>query len=305
MAALLASHMGTAAADCPEVDAAAECDSPGDAICELVSSVIICDMTRVGDTTGAEVWAVFNTGAGLCDAGDYCVFGTEGTGEEFCCEYELAATENSLLVIGTAYADTIQLYYDDASAWDMENHTTSLFLGKVLGNGGDDIIYGSRHNNADYQDDLHGDAGVDTFYGQEGADFIAGDAGDDIIHAGPGDDIIFGGDNDVDINGQGGDDTIYGGAGNDDIAGAAGDDTLYGNAGVDDLCGDNENDTLYGGDNEDWLWGGNGTEVRSDGESPTTGSGDRCDSGSSEAQFSCETVSSFSRLADCLVLPGP
>lgn len=286
---------------------------------------VICDIGREGGAYNGLAYAVLEDDSGdVCDASaEYCVFGTASNNVDFCCEYSVT-TENKLLVIGSDNTDYIYFQYDDGSSYDLDNYSTGFtFEGRTLGESGDDTIVGSRSTNAEYHDDLHGGTGVDTIsgdlgddylqgddgadilYGEEGEDELQGNVGADELYGGPNNDLILGGDDSDDINAQGGDDIVYGGGGNDDIAGAAGNDTIYGEAGQDDICGDNEDDALYGGDNEDWLWGGAGTESVTDGQSPTTGDGDRCDSTTSENRTSCETVSSFSRLADCPALPGP
>lgn len=324
VAVLLASVPNTARAGCSYN--AADCDDPGHDVCNAVGSVIICDIGFEGGAYNGLAYAVLEDDSGdVCDdTADYCVFGTTSNNAAFCCPVTMG-TETSLLIIGTDNSDYISFQYDDVGAYDLDNYTTGFkFEGRVLGEPGVDTVVGSRSTNADYHDDLHGGTGADTISGDLGDDYLAGDDGDDVLYGeegedelhgdvgsdelygGPNDDLIFGGADGDEINAQGGDDTIYAGGGNDNIAGAAGNDTIYGEAGQDDICGDNENDTMYGGDNEDYLWGGLGTEVTTDGQSPTTGDGDHCDTDSSENRTSCETEEAFSgRLADCPTLPGP
>lgn len=296
------------ASACPGLASTVLCNSPGAEICQLSGNTIICDMTRVGDSSAATVTAVYgyNGSSWLCTSNkEYCVWGTEGTGASFCCEYDISASESSLLVIGTSQADTISLQYTSGSSWDMKHHTTAYFQGKVLGNAGVDTITGSRTNNVTYYiDDLKGDGGDDDIDADVGNDYVEGGAGADVIVGGPGDDIILGGDNVDTIDGEAGDDTIYGNDGDDIIAGDIGVDTLRGDAGADTLCGDDGDDDLFGGVDADTLWGGGGSSDDADGGAPSSAPGDNCDlvsggSGTVETCTNSESTSTFARPAAC------
>ena len=123
----------------------------------------------------------------------------------------------------------------------------------VLGNAGDDMIYGTS-----LDDDLRGGAGNDDIRGRAGDDSLRGNGGADNMRGGPGDDDIRGGlGNDVargnagadELRGQGGDDELRGGGGGDFLNGGRGVDLLIGNAGNDRFKsnGDGSIDTVSGG----------------------------------------------------------
>lgn len=298
---VLAGFSGAALA-CPGTYASADCDDPGDFVCTSPSGTqFLCDLTIGSGMNEPELWAVLNEDDALCDPdADYCVWGTARSGVDFCCPLEQAG-EFSLLVQGSNIDDHIYFFYDgEEVSYDLDNYSDEFtFEGQVNADAGDDEIWGSRSNlNAFYHDDLRGEGGADTIYGQAGFDEIDGGTEADTIEGNQGNDTIHGGDGNDTITGGDQDDTIFGDAGDDMIAGNAGVDTIYGSAGDDNLCGDNGNDTLHGGDDEDTLWGGaddGGTADVGNGNDPTSGSGDTCDSGTTETRTGCETVSSFSR----------
>ena len=106
-----------------------------------------------------------------------------------------------------------------------------------------------------------GDAGNDTLYGGDDADWIEGGAGDDTLKGDAGDDTIDGGAGDDWIAGDAGDDTIDGGAGDDWLYGREGNDTIDGGAGDDLLYGNADDDTIYGGAGDDRINGGAGDDT--------------------------------------------
>ena len=106
-----------------------------------------------------------------------------------------------------------------------------------------------------------GDAGNDTLYGGEDADWIEGGAGDDTILGGAESDLIYGGEGDDTLYGEEGADDLHGGEGADQIMGDEGDDTLSGGAGDDLLYGNADDDTIYGGAGDDRISGGAGDDI--------------------------------------------
>ncbi|MDB5720920.1 MAG: hemolysin-type calcium-binding repeat family protein, partial [Alphaproteobacteria bacterium] len=131
----------------------------------------------------------------------------------------------------------------------------------LLGEAGDDIIYGSSQSNTvadggDGNDTIYGDYPSDpggAFFGNDylnggaGHDVIYGDLGNDTIDGGADDDLLYGGGNNDTINGGSGNDAADGGSGDDSIYGGDGDDLLLSGAGADQLSGEAGNDRLYFG----------------------------------------------------------
>jgi hypothetical protein len=133
----------------------------------------------------------------------------------------------------------------------------------ILGNDGDDTIFGDR-NPYDNREEIV--EGIDVIVGGDGDDTIIGDGGNDYLYGNNHNDTIFGGDGADYLNGGPGDDELAGGKDNDRIYGGDGDDLLEGNEGDDTLSGDNDNDTLKGGPDKDTLKGRAGEDVLIGGE---------------------------------------
>lgn len=231
---LFATHCGTAHAACPADFAGKSCNGgTGSNICSFTSTSVTCSFNDIAGTQGAE-GTFYSTS---CTA--FRGFGTDSTGEMFCCEYTGLVdacndytTPPTESFTGTNYSDTIKLQFG------------ALGLGAaspvVYGLAGDDDIQGSFVLALNY---------FEVLYGDDGADTIRGEAGVDEIHGGAGADIIWGGDDD---------DEIYGDAGDDHIKGEDGDDYLDGGADDDQVCGGNANDQIYGGLGADTLSSGPG-----------------------------------------------
>ena len=114
-----------------------------------------------------------------------------------------------------------------------------LVLGEVLGDFGDDTLYGGDNDDVmsggedndqlrgfDGDDELNGDNGIDLLMGYDGDDVLLGGNGNDRLIGGRGNDVLNGG-NDADrLNGDDGDDVLIGGRGNDIMFGGAGADTF-------------------------------------------------------------------------------
>lgn len=156
---------------------------------------------------------------------------------------------------------------------------------RVLGDDGDDTIYGSFGNEGLFggsgNDSLVGDKGDDTLHGGVGNDSLIGDAGADELFGGNGNDILRGYHGDDKLEGGSGDDLlvdeqgnniINGGDGNDFVStgggagsssqvfGGDGADTLRSGIASDLLNGDAGNDVLEGGSGDDTLAGGSGND---------------------------------------------
>lgn len=284
---------------CPGDYDGLSCTNGTETICEDVGTEWRCDIDLPGGVSGGEIFAVRNEG-GLCGSlTTWCVWGTDSTGDDFCCNL-YRNNEDALTVYGTDWDDHIYFLYD--STYDLKNPFGTTLQGTAYGREGEDVIQGSRSTSSSYQDYLHG---------SEGNDSVFGNAGDDNIWGGGEDDYLYGGDDDDLIFGEGGHDYIAGGAGVDDITGTEGDDLISGGTGSDILdggvgddtvCGDNGDDTLYGDDyievdpaeGDDILWGGGGTDS-ADGDGDVYG--DTCNA---ETTTNCEsTPGSMSRPAAC------
>lgn len=235
LSVLFATHAGTARAACPADFAGKSCNGgTGSDICSFTSTSVTCNFNDIAGTQGAE-GTFYSTS---CTS--FRGFGTDATGEQFCCEYTgLVDACNDYTTpptdsfTGTNDADTIRLQFG------------ALGLGAasavVHGYGGADDIQGSFVLALNY---------FEVLYGDDGADTIRGEAGMDEIHGGAGNDIIWGGDDY---------DEIYGDAGNDHIKGEGGEDYLDGGADVDQVCGGDGEDELHGGAGNDVLYAGVGS----------------------------------------------
>ncbi|MCF2147694.1 M10 family metallopeptidase C-terminal domain-containing protein [Desmonostoc muscorum LEGE 12446] len=132
----------------------------------------------------------------------------------------------------------------------------------ILGNGGNDLVYGGDFQSTTFtgNDALNGGAGNDTLFGGDGNDFLIGDTNDDQLFGGFDNDTLFGNDGNDTLMGEDGLDNLYGGDGIDSLSGGNGIDYIEGNIGDDLLFGDDGDDILHGGDNNDKLNGGNGND---------------------------------------------
>jgi Ca2+-binding RTX toxin-like protein len=97
---------------------------------------------------------------------------------------------------------------------------------RILGLGGDDVIWGDRHHGnggTRSRDELAGGDGNDTIYGGRGRNTIAGDAGDDYLQGGARDNTIIGGAGNDEIRLRGhGTNRVQAEDGNDVITAVAG-----------------------------------------------------------------------------------
>ncbi len=160
--------------------------------------------------------------------------------------------------------------------------------GDVNGDGYDDLMIGSSHDN-NYSGSAYivygGPAGKpkgETFTGTSGNDNHSGTAGDDTLTGMGGNDVLSGLDgndtingndgNDI-LNGGAGDDLLSGGTGNDTLDGGDGNDVLDGGDGIDKLTGGAGDDHLSGGAGADKLDGGDGTDLLDGGAGADTLSG--------------------------------
>ena len=192
------------------------------------------------------MWAVqdFDGNAGT-DV--FSVWGVNDSLDKFCCVLDDVDDLLDLVLLGgTDYDDKLKFL---SGTNQLGAHASRDLVGQIIGNGGDDTIWGSKSTNSYYQDNIRGDDVAELLSGE---DTIVGYAGDDIIRGGPGID---------NISGNQGLDTIYGGAGSDEIDGGSGDDTLYGDDGHDTILGGSGDDILDGGDGDDKIQGNAGTDA--------------------------------------------
>lgn len=126
------------------------------------------------------------------------------------------------------------------------NGTGNSLNNELLGNSGDNILYGGDGN--DY---LQGDLGVDTLYGGDGNDSIYYD-GVDVVSGGPGVDTLDLGTGYVDMRMLPDFENATGNQGDNYITGNSLDNVTYGEPG---------NDTLDGGIGADTMVGGPGNDV--------------------------------------------
>lgn len=117
------------------------------------------------------------------------------------------------------------------------------------GLGGNDRMHG-----VEYNDTLLGNAGDDLLYG--GSGLFDDPSGNDYLDGGADNDQLFGMD---------GSDTLNGGEGNDELRGGAGNDTLFAGIGADFLDGGEGNDRIYADGSDahryDVLYGSAGDDV--------------------------------------------
>jgi Ca2+-binding RTX toxin-like protein len=133
----------------------------------------------------------------------------------------------SVWVAGNAWPTTVYAGGGDDEV-TLANGRESLGGYLVFGEGGNDIIHGSR-----FADTLYGDSDIPML-----TDFAGGD-GDDVIYGGDGDDQLFG---------QEGNDWLIAEAGDDFLAGGEGRDVLDGGDGF-DLADADASDVLISIDN--------------------------------------------------------
>ncbi|MCK6506959.1 hypothetical protein L6R53_26905 [Myxococcota bacterium] len=216
----------------------ADCNAGGATnVCTVVGTVLECDLRANDDSVGAhldtEVTAVYDGSGGLCgSAGRYCIFGRDVEGDYFGCLFD--SDDLTELSVESGDGDDIILFTRIVSSvtYNLDRHTADEdFIGRAAGLDGNDWIEGSRANNADYHDNLNGNAHDDV---------ICGRAGNDFIHGGLHDDLLFGEDHD---------DEVLGAEGRDEICGGLGSDVAAGGAGADDQvqCNGGGTDTISGG----------------------------------------------------------
>lgn len=128
---------------------------------------------------------------------------------------------------------------------DVLTGTDIAFSDGIVGNGGDDLIYGLNGHNIIYGD-YEWPSPSDAPFGN---DTIMGGSDLDLVSAGKGDDIVFGNDGFDQMNGNAGNDFISGGGDDDYIHGEEGDDVLVGGTG--DPSDSSFMDQLYGGAGDD------------------------------------------------------
>lgn len=271
VAGLCAAPVALAGGECPYPydDVSIECDANGaNDICRELSESATewrmdCDLKRNAEASGnqeGEAYAIYGepSAGDACSGYDYCVFGVDTRGNDFCCAFDGTFGGDDLIKValrGTddSTADVLELQF---GSYDMDHWQASHMEGVIFAGAGPDEVKGSRVDDADnYQDKLWGGEGDDVIYGYAGNDGINGDEGADTLYGGDGEDEIVGGIGNDWIEGGDDIDTLYGRTGDDTIIGNAGDDTLEGEGGADLLCGGADDDVLDGGTHNDILWG--------------------------------------------------
>ena len=123
--------------------------------------------------------------------------------------FRFATTDVQLVIVyGGRGNDTI----------DCGHSSVSCF---VRGEGGNDVIFGSAHD-----DTIIGGNGKDQIFGDDGDDLLVGNSGSDSLFGGGGQDTVFGVKGSDELHGDDGDDSLVGGRGNDIVFGDAGADRL-------------------------------------------------------------------------------
>lgn len=240
-----------ATGDAPGGFDAASCDAGGASdICVQDGNQIFCTLDENGASVGATAFA-----ARYGTSHPYSIWGTDGTGADFCCVFDDDPEILGIVLNGTAYADEIRCN-KQVGLYDLENPPggSSALVVLLGGFGGDDVLRGSywqSYPTYGLNVLIFGGTGDDDILNPKGhganGTSLAGEAGDDVIVGSDEGDKILGGP-DVDaISAGGGDDLVYGDEGDDAVCGEGGEDEMEGGAGV---------DKLYGGLSEDWADGG-------------------------------------------------
>ena len=214
-------------------------------------------------TNGGSLYATYDTSHATC-AEDYCVFGEDPYGNEFCCE-TAPGSLTAMEFFGGPGTDVIQLHYPYTTLDDYGVGGQGFFV-TVHGLLDDDAISGSTSTTSSYHETLYGDGADDLILGYSEFGTIYGGAGNDelsgtgsfsgTIYGEEDDDIIDCGSAGCDEYGGPGKDILSGGSGEDQLYGGPGNDVLFGSLGVDVLYGESGDDDLHGGDDLDELWGG-------------------------------------------------
>jgi Ca2+-binding RTX toxin-like protein len=175
---------------------------------------ITCDLTANGDTGAlTTTTAVTDPGGlgGLC-ATDYCVWGFDSAGNNFCYEYSSTAALDTLVVLGSSGKDTVTFRFDGTSLgkgiFNLRERSLA-FIGEADGFGNEDLLQGSDRVSAYYTDVFYGGADADSIYGLSGNDLIDGGDGGDWLHGGAGDDWVCGRDGLDHLWGEEGDDILF------------------------------------------------------------------------------------------------
>jgi Ca2+-binding RTX toxin-like protein len=167
----------------------------------------------------------------------------------------LTADIDSMWVVGSGYADTIDLDDVDTAHGYGDSLYTLVTGDPFLATGANDSIIGSP-----LSDDLYGAGGDDTIRGGDKKDYIVGGSGADTIYGDDGNDTIYTGKDFMPSAADSSDDKAYGGKGDDKIAGSyysmttgGGDDSMYGGPDYDRIIGTEGSCYLKGDAGNDWL----------------------------------------------------
>ena len=240
-----------------------------------------------GEGNGSHLAVGSLSSLGYSSDDDLTVYGTEFN--------DLIAGGSSPLSMPGESADSSDLTVYGYGGFDVIDMSARTGADKVDAGSGDDIVYVSYADYADYAL-LDGGAGTDTLfftstnsaitytlntspttnfetvYASSGDDSLTGDAGDNRLVGYMGSDILTGGAGNDELYGHfpgvgnppryenvvDSNDTLYGGAGDDALYGGAGDDILDGGTGRDVLSGEGSasGDGSTYSDEPQELWGG-------------------------------------------------
>lgn len=197
---------------------------------------IVCDLAENGITTGGAFYSATSWGS---SPRDYSFWGTDTTGDNFCCTYDEVDEVDEIVAWGGDHDDV--MYFGNGVVLTGAQHLSDPggwenFILRMEGEGGDDFLRGSNGTGVT-NNVINGGPDDDNIACNEGC--VAD--GDD------GDDTILGSEDD---------DDLVGGFGVDRIAGGDGADNIFGGPDQNFMCGDGGHDYVYGGSGDDYLWGG-------------------------------------------------
>ncbi|MEZ4319659.1 MAG: calcium-binding protein [Myxococcota bacterium] len=235
---------------------------------DLGGGTLECDIETFGGTTGGDLFASTEYASGYIS-----VWGTDASGDDFCCAAKLPGAGGVITMKGTIFGDTIALgdasygycaeYMDTRTFAEEGNDVVTARCdsglgGNLLVEGDDGVDWIDVHPyKAAFEIDLRGGAQNDYIRGSTtSGTLFDGGAGNDTLVGGNASDIMVGGIGNDSISGAGGPDAISGDEGNDTINGGAGDDVLCsgpsaGGAG----------DSIIPGTGSNVLWAPSGASV--------------------------------------------
>ncbi len=188
-----------------------------------------CDLNNRGGGAQAAAVAVRDPPGApdLCkditgSAAEYCAWGQDTSETAFYCAWNPTNAGEYLTevqVFDGPNDDRIFFWYDALPVeYNLEPYagfSEAMFVGRQIGQSGDDEIQGSRSTASTYQDKLHGGADADKVCGLNGDDIGDGNSGDDLVCGDEDNDVLSGGGDDDAICGYDGYNVLSGDGGND------------------------------------------------------------------------------------------